>query len=316
MFLAGHPHDLPESGFKKPISICSETDFPTPLRPRIQSVSPEFTKKLTRPSKHNEAAERFRYVLERDIRTQAYEFFVSGTASLPQPHSAAAACSMKLLHQAALRPADISGAVKRTSRSLGACVGTACSGVQASGRSGSCIWHGCLSCPSSILPEPSEGGSVACNTLEDISPKRRMSPIYYKELATPARDCLAVKAVTSSNPAAMRSFRLAILFFTMLTLENQRPLRIVPATSISEAGPADRRLPVLSSSPGVVCSAVLSVAYAALRTSGSVSPEQDGLQHRGNFELAAGKCLIDKRVERLVHQAHQRLRPADLPAQA
>ena len=38
---------LPASGFKNPSSICSETDFPTPLRPRMQSVSPGFTQKLT-----------------------------------------------------------------------------------------------------------------------------------------------------------------------------------------------------------------------------------------------------------------------------
>src|SRR5665213_3047523 len=38
---------VPLSGFRKPISICSETDLPTPLRPRMHSVSPGSTQKLT-----------------------------------------------------------------------------------------------------------------------------------------------------------------------------------------------------------------------------------------------------------------------------
>src|SRR5216683_3060287 len=37
----------PESGFRKPIIWCSATDLPTPLRPRIQTVSPGKTSKLT-----------------------------------------------------------------------------------------------------------------------------------------------------------------------------------------------------------------------------------------------------------------------------
>src|SRR6476469_4476667 len=41
---------LPESGLRNPISICRHTDFPTPLRPITQSVSPRITAKLTRSS--------------------------------------------------------------------------------------------------------------------------------------------------------------------------------------------------------------------------------------------------------------------------
>src|SRR5882757_4640110 len=41
---------LPESALRKPMSSCSETDLPTPLRPRMQTVSPEITSKLTRSS--------------------------------------------------------------------------------------------------------------------------------------------------------------------------------------------------------------------------------------------------------------------------
>src|SRR5579885_1215053 len=37
----------PESGLRKPMICCRETDLPTPLRPRMQRVSPGNTKKLT-----------------------------------------------------------------------------------------------------------------------------------------------------------------------------------------------------------------------------------------------------------------------------
>ena len=37
----------PESGLRKPSSICRETDLPTPERPRMQSVSPGLTEKET-----------------------------------------------------------------------------------------------------------------------------------------------------------------------------------------------------------------------------------------------------------------------------
>src|SRR5579859_2803336 len=37
----------PASGRRKPMMCCSETDFPTPLRPRMQSVSPGITRKFT-----------------------------------------------------------------------------------------------------------------------------------------------------------------------------------------------------------------------------------------------------------------------------
>ncbi len=56
---------VPESGLRKPSSICSETDLPTPERPRMQRVSPGLTKKFTflRTSK---LAKRFRDIAERD----------------------------------------------------------------------------------------------------------------------------------------------------------------------------------------------------------------------------------------------------------
>ena len=37
----------PESGLRKPMMLCSETDLPTPLRPRMQTISPGRTSKLT-----------------------------------------------------------------------------------------------------------------------------------------------------------------------------------------------------------------------------------------------------------------------------
>src|SRR5579862_622347 len=40
----------PESGLRNPISIRKETDFPTPLRPKMQSVWPRSTEKLTSAS--------------------------------------------------------------------------------------------------------------------------------------------------------------------------------------------------------------------------------------------------------------------------
>src|SRR5271163_2612519 len=40
----------PESALRKPTISCSETDLPTPLRPRMQTVSPGMTLKLTRSS--------------------------------------------------------------------------------------------------------------------------------------------------------------------------------------------------------------------------------------------------------------------------
>ncbi len=45
----------PWSALRKPISICSETDLPTPERPRMQSVSPGSTEKLTSFSTTNVA---------------------------------------------------------------------------------------------------------------------------------------------------------------------------------------------------------------------------------------------------------------------
>jgi hypothetical protein len=37
----------PRSGFRKPMMCARVTDFPTPLRPMIATVSPELTWKLT-----------------------------------------------------------------------------------------------------------------------------------------------------------------------------------------------------------------------------------------------------------------------------
>src|SRR5215469_16025334 len=42
----------PSSGFRNPMMWCSDTDFPTPLRPRIQIVSPADTAKLTSCNTH------------------------------------------------------------------------------------------------------------------------------------------------------------------------------------------------------------------------------------------------------------------------
>src|ERR1700693_2086414 len=39
---------VPESGVRNPMRICGETDLPTPLRPRMHTVSPGITSKLTR----------------------------------------------------------------------------------------------------------------------------------------------------------------------------------------------------------------------------------------------------------------------------
>src|SRR5882757_9895248 len=37
----------PESGFRKPMMLCNATDLPTPLRPRMQTISAGRTLKLT-----------------------------------------------------------------------------------------------------------------------------------------------------------------------------------------------------------------------------------------------------------------------------
>src|SRR5579863_1167649 len=63
----------PESGLRKPIMFSSVTDLPTPLRPKMQTVSPAMTSKLTWSSTQ---------LLPKDLDTSLNSMYGANCASL------------------------------------------------------------------------------------------------------------------------------------------------------------------------------------------------------------------------------------------